>query len=297
MNFLRQVCLRALLSLPVVLSSTRASEQLQSDQFARVASVARKQAEKFGGPNHVLVAFDIDNTLLASPHPLGSDQWFMWQASLLESAPESKYLVAENIGDLVEKQGRLLTHHRMRLTQPSVPMTMGGLAESRFPLLILTARGPTSFDLTRKSLETAGVSIGTSALSLKKQLAEEFKPEALADLNQEFSEDERLKFRLTHTSAVRYSQGILLSAGQNKGAMLRLLLRGSRHEIKAVVFIDDLERNTTAVFDALKGTEFDVTTIRFSGEDTNIQGFLKGDKQRVHREWRQFRRLEAALFD
>src|SRR5688500_15980315 len=69
-------------------AALHASEITATDDFRAVAAAVAKYAHEFG-PDRVLLVLDIDNTLLAMDHDLGSDQWFEWQRYLLEHQPRS----------------------------------------------------------------------------------------------------------------------------------------------------------------------------------------------------------------
>src|SRR4051812_26364746 len=72
-------------ALAMTLGATPArAAHFETDSYARIYDTVRDQ-ERLHGAANVLVAFDIDNTLLASRQALGSDQWFDWQQSLIES--------------------------------------------------------------------------------------------------------------------------------------------------------------------------------------------------------------------
>ena len=86
--------------------------------------------EKYG-PEHVLLVCDLDNTLMAMNHPLGSDQWFEWQRYLIDHDPKSPYRVADTFPGLLDAQGVLYNLGRMHPTQPDLPELMGKAAGSR----------------------------------------------------------------------------------------------------------------------------------------------------------------------
>lgn len=64
-------------------SSSWAHEYLETKTHIDVFNKTSELRLKYGAKN-VLVVFDIDNTLLKANQPLGSDQWFEWQAEAIK---------------------------------------------------------------------------------------------------------------------------------------------------------------------------------------------------------------------
>src|SRR5882724_895334 len=74
--------------------SALAGEIRDTSDFKDVAAQVEKYCDQYG-PEHVLLVCDLDNTLMAMNHPLGSDQWFEWQRYLIEHDPKSPERVAD----------------------------------------------------------------------------------------------------------------------------------------------------------------------------------------------------------
>jgi microsomal dipeptidase-like Zn-dependent dipeptidase len=77
-----------------------ASELRGTKDFADVAAAVESVVEKYGA-EHVLLALDIDNTMMSMDNDLGSDHWFEWQRYLLENEPDSPLLVAKTFDGLL----------------------------------------------------------------------------------------------------------------------------------------------------------------------------------------------------
>src|SRR6185295_18717317 len=84
----------------------RASELQATKDFADVAEAVNRYVDKYGA-EHVLLALDIDNTVMSMDSDLGSDHWFEWQNYLLTNEPKSPHLVASTFPGLLEVQGVL----------------------------------------------------------------------------------------------------------------------------------------------------------------------------------------------
>src|SRR5215207_574614 len=95
-----------LLALVAASANLFASELTDTEEFAEIGAVVVKYAHKLE-PSRILLALDIDNTLLCMDNPLGSDQWFEWQRYLIDHEPKSKERVADTFPGLLEAQGLL----------------------------------------------------------------------------------------------------------------------------------------------------------------------------------------------
>src|SRR5688572_3023279 len=90
----------------VFCKATCASELRGTKDFADVAAGVKAAVEKYGA-EHVLLALDIDNTVMSMDNDLGSDHWFEWQHYLLNNEPDSPLLVAKEFDGLLKAQGIL----------------------------------------------------------------------------------------------------------------------------------------------------------------------------------------------
>src|SRR6185295_4497566 len=110
------------------------------DDFQEVGAVAARYADQFG-PEHVLVAVDIDNTILANDQVLGSEQWFDWQEYLMKYEPESPQLVAKDLPGLLDASGLLYTLGHMHPPQKNLPDIIKQVQARGIATIVLTSRG------------------------------------------------------------------------------------------------------------------------------------------------------------
>lgn len=246
----------------------------------------------------VLLVVDIDNTLLAMNQHLGSDQWFTWQDGLLKSDPDSPHLVAEDFPGLLEVQGTLFALSGMHPPEPDLPEHIKAIQDMGVTTVVLTSRSDDFRNAAQRELARNGYDFAKSALRIdeRRGVFLPFDP-ALPDAHG-LSADiiETIKDRL---SPVSYSGGIYMTAGQHKGHMLQTLLAraipddGARHEsrtFRAVVFVDDHQKHTQRVHDALADSPMDLATIRYSREDGNVAAFEASDKRQEVNGWRRLQR-------
>jgi hypothetical protein len=234
-----------------------------TDDLAIVAEDALSLSEELG-KDQVLVVFDIDNTLLAMEQGLGSDQWYDWQKDLQREDPCNGALVEDRLA----VQGALYFASAMRLTQPDAPEWVGRLQDQGIKVIALTSRG-SSFRLqTFRELRRNGFSFYSSAIGPMQGYAEEFVPAG-------------------GSRPARYEDGVFLTAGQHKGAMLKALLDKTGSAYPAVIVMaDDKERNLQAVLETFEDEETKVHAWRYGREDEAVALF---DGQEATASWQQIR--------
>lgn len=231
----------------------------QTDELGMVADAAIYLAERYG-PEQVLVVLDIDNTLLAMNQDLGSDQWFYWQRDLEQEDPCSALLV----NDRLAAQGALFFAGAMRPTQADGPEQVRRLQDAGLRVIAITSRGPDYRLQTFRELRRNGIAFWPSALPPQRGFAEEFVPQG-------------------GTRPARYEDGVFLTAGQNKGDMLKALLERTNTPWPLVVVIaDDKGYSLTEMMEAFDGTDTAVVAWRYSREDATVAAL---DRQGAARQW------------
>lgn len=267
----------------------------QADDFAAVVAAVERHVAKHGAADTLLV-IDIDNTLLAMEGPLGSDQWYEWQRYLQANEPDSHHLVASDMPGLLEVQGLLFMLGKMRPPQDDLPDLVRGVQEQGVPTLILTSRGPdfrvaTERELKARGYEFASTVIETEGVPTETHLP--YEPGALVDCG--VTLEEAGLFGIDPDKAPRevsFAEGVYMTSGQHKGAMLLTILHRAKRSPKAVVFVDDHGRHVNRVFDTLVRRGIECTAIHYGREDVNVDRFRYSDKSGVTQQWL---RLKAAL--
>ena len=86
-----------------------------------------------------------------------------------------------------------------------------------------------------------------------------------------------------------FGKGVLMVAGQHKGAMLLTILHRAGRMPKAVVYVDDHGRHVHRVSDALARRGVATTVFHYHREDANVKRFRYSDKSAVDRRWKRLR--------
>lgn len=250
------------------------------------------------GADQVLLVLDIDNTLLASDTELGSDQWFNWQEYLLANEPDSPHLVANDFPGLLNAQGLLFTLGSMHPPQADLPELIREVQASGVKTLVLTSRGEEFRTATARELRANDYDLAKSALETKEPLAAPFLPYDLDDLAAVgLSTKEAEAMKLKPAKAATYRDGIFMTAGQHKGAMLIALLHRATHPYKAIVYVDDHNHHVVRVLDALQRRGLDVSGYHYEREETKVDAFRYSDKTDVSRQWRRLDRTLKRIFE
>jgi hypothetical protein len=277
----------------LILSATlaaRASEIRGTKDFADVADAVDRYVDLYGA-EHVLLALDIDNTIMSMDNDLGSDHWFEWQNYLLKNEPSSRHLVAKDFDGLLEVQGILYNRGHMHPPQAEQPATVRRLQDRGIATILLTSRGPEFRAVTERELGRCKYDIAATALPVRGLPKGTF---LAYDLNTPEKDGltaaEIVAFKLPPPKPVSYANGVFLTAGQHKGIMLMTLLNDSPRDIKAVVYADDNVRHVGNVFSSAVDRNLDVASFHFTHEETRVQKFNYGDKSEVDAGWKAIER-------
>lgn len=249
----------------------------ETKSFKEIEKETLRLGNKYG-VSKVLVVLDIDNTILTMPRQFGSDQWFTWQSkNCLGDKYKSSYCVAKNFGELLGAQGQIFAMSQMVPTEKLTVNIIKNLQQKGFKLILLTSRGSEFRNSTYKELERYGLSFNDSAIGPYQGFAGKYKPYKLNNLNQYgLVQKDVLRSRLKKPRWVSYQNGVYMTAGQNKGIMLRNLLAKTNTDFKAIVFADDHHKHIKrmrAAFEDISGVE--LSLFRYGGVDHLVEKFKK----------------------
>jgi len=235
-------CMMLAIAIAPVRAETTSRTVAETDDLSEAIAEAIAAQRAVEG-KRVLLVFDIDNTLLTMPQYLGSDRWFNHNAELIAAGHNPDFATMDH---LISAQAMLFGLSTMELTQPDIPDLIMQATNAGIDVMLLTARGPDFFDVSVRELERNGVRWKAPTVcsiilcSADGRFDEIALTRALAHIGVPAPEGT--------LRPIKISQGVMLVAGQNKGALLDLLITalGQEH-ISQVVFVDDSERNVIAV--------------------------------------------------
>ena len=263
------------------------SEAIETAQFAHVLNKAVALGRKYE-PSKVLIVFDIDNTLLKTNQDLGGEPFFDWQASLLPEkgkAPNKNRLrLACDFDDLLKLERLALGLSRMSITEETVDSVITELKRHQFPIIALTSRGFDDATYTHRELNRNHIHLEDKAPDFSDTISWPHPPNV--------TDEERAKYKLFNQAA--YQGGVYFTEGMHKGAMLKELISQASSKPKAIVFVDNKEKHTSRVYEIIQAMGIDVTTIRYSVMDKEIEAFDKSSLRKA-KSVSDFRKLHEAL--
>ena len=190
-----------------------------TDELQLVTELSLDLAARYGG-DHVLVALEIDNTLLTVEQ--GQDQ----DAECPESA--------------------------MQPTQADAEQQVRRMQDAGLKVIVMTSRGPGCQIQTLRELGRNGFDFQASAWPPQSGYSEPFFPEGGA-------------------RPVVYEDGVYLTAGQDKGLMLKALLKKTGDSNPAlIVMVDHEQGNLNAVMKEFSWTGTKVHAWRYARKDVIV---------------------------
>jgi hypothetical protein len=206
--------------------------------------------------------------------------------------------VVNSFEELLEVQGMLYTLGRMHPPQPDLPLIINRLQVHGVNTLVLTSRGPEYRGATERELRRNRYDFDATALRVRNLPRGAYLPYDLNDLEADgLLPRDVSAFGLQPPKPITYEGGIMMTAGQPKGAMILAALHHAETEIRAVVYADDHMRHVAYVFAAVAGREFEIIGFHYTREEPRVKEFQYGDKKDVGRRWRKLSRLLEEVFD
>lgn len=293
-------CALPLVGFVVLSHLAAASDFRETESFAPVVDQAKAYVDEYGG-KQVLFVVDIDNTLLAMDRDLGSDQWFEWQEYLLEHQPQSRRLAAKNFGELLEVQGILFATTGMHPPEADLPAQIEAIQDLGVDTLVLTSRGDEYRPATIRELRRSGYEFADTSPAIRLFERDGYGDYETCSRFTPYFVDDPAQYGLTKREVevfglsdeprqVSYGDGVLMVAGQHKGAMLLVFLQLVGRDYDAVLYVDDHGRHVSRVYDAMSRRGIEVTTYHYTHEDARVDRFAYGDKTEVTRQWRRIRK-------
>ena len=196
---------------------------------------------------HLLVIFDIDNTIAKTPTELGSDQWFYAKVDQLKAQGKN---TQQAIDLTLPELFHIQFHSWLVPVEKQTVSVINNLQKKGVSVIALTAR---SLELTQRTLEQ------------------------MYQLGISFTKTDPYECPLTHGhkhgKKGLYIDGVIFSGNHNKGEMLVSWLSQIRYRPKKVIFIDDKLKNLQAVETAVHKRDYPFIGIRYGYEDARVQAF------------------------
>lgn len=201
--------------------------------------------------NHVteqtLIIFDIDNTIMRPSQQLGSDQWFNHRKIVHLNTGLTKNEALEiALAEWMAVQS--ITH--MQLAEEQTQEIIANLQREGFSVMGLTTRGLGLSTTTIRQLKTLDVDLTATAPAQKDIF---------------FDNKQGTLFR----------QGILFTAGSDKGTALQKFLELAGFKPEAILFINDKASHLTPIERYCKEVDIPFKGLRYGYVDEWVNSFRK----------------------
>jgi len=111
------------------------------------------------------------------------------------------------------------------------------------------------------------------------------------------SAQELIDFGITSSRPVMFQEGVFLTDGQHKGAMLRTLIHKLNLRFDAIIFVDDRLKHSEAMQAAFKDRPEALTTIQYAHNAQRIAQWRASDKGEAKQDWCQFSKAILAVHE
>lgn len=200
-----------------------------------------------------LFVFDIDNTLLTTRPGqfLASDEWYEWQRSLSDDAPEK-------IACRLRMQGLAYYLSHMESTERDVSSNfLSQVQTDGFASIALTARSPQFRFPTERELIANEFDFSKSLPSEADGIPGYYLPAQSRSIKSPRN--------------ASYQNGIAMLAGQHKGdALVDLLRRLDLGKYRRIIFFDDKSKNVEAMLETFRKDERAAIVFHYTAVDTAI---------------------------
>lgn len=182
------------------------------------------------GPERVLVVFDIDSTLLFDP----------------EGGPDLGELESTDPQRFRDVERTVMNLKSLRLTEAELLGELARLDAAGIARFAMSARGADMRDMTHRELEFNGISFphapecGPPLCTRRGRIEPD---QVLSAARSVLGSSELTRLGFERGRRISVSEGILMAAGLDKGVLTRVLLASLGGDYRAVVFIDDAQKN------------------------------------------------------
>ncbi len=194
-------------------------------------------AQEKHSPQDILIAFDLDNTLIHPITEVGSDQWLEYMAK--QHANENDISVAQAYENLLPLYFKIQHLIDLQLIEEIAIDILSDLQKTGITVIGLTMRSNPILDLTLEELDRLNIKF--SSLHPSKITLEGF----------------------THNPI--YNQGIIFCSSNNKGTILFEFLKRFNIKPKKIFCVDDKHHHLEKVHTAAQENGIECTCIHYTG--------------------------------
>ena len=288
--------MKHLILLTLLLINTSFAIEIETNTYADIKQKVLEKVKKYGVKNTLLV-LDIDNTTLQMAQNFGSDQWWNWQSkNCLGKEKKPSFCVTTKFSELLDIQGQIFALSNMLPTELTTVSTIKSLQDLGLKVILLTSRGPEFRNATERALKNNGLDFTKSAIGTAKGFGSTYIPYTLKNHSKYgLTKAEMKAMGNKKARPVSYMNGVFMTAGLNKGIMLKTLLKKTNSKFKAIIFADDHKKHTVRM-EAILGDDVDLTSFRYGAIDPAVKAFKQSDKSDAINAWNDFKSATKKVF-
>ena len=266
------------------------------ENFSDVREVIEERIKIYGA-DRVLIALDIDNTVMSMENDFGSEHWSIWQSKLITEGRFDVGAVARTIPTMLNVQSQITALSPMHAIERRIPIDLKQFGKQGVRMLALTSRGLSFHDATLREFRRNEFPFSTFAPGPKGG----FPGGSYMPLDLQYPELSGLTHRevkdlsLKSVEPALYRDGVFMTTGQHKGAMLRTLLFKLRAQFDAIIFIDDRLKHSQGMQAEFEKRREAVTTIQYSHNGKAIEQWQESDKFEAKQDWCDFSKALNAV--
>jgi predicted Fe-Mo cluster-binding NifX family protein len=192
-------------------------------------------------------------------------------------------------------QGILFSVGKMSPPEKGTPRIVKKIQAMGAKTFILTSRGMEFFYPSVRELYRNGYNFSNKAVTFNKEYNKPgffipFNPKTVAN-ELKLTKQNVTDFKLyKNPRPVLYNEGVFLTAGQHKGAMLKVWLKRTGFNPKAIIFVDDHEKHVKRVKAAFETSGLDVYSVHYTNLQDKVDQFKKSDKKTVINQWNKMKK-------
>jgi hypothetical protein len=202
------------------------------------------------GPDRVLVVFDVDSTLLFDP----------------QGGPDLDELESTDPRRFRDVERTVMNLKSLTPTEPQLLAELARLDAAGIARFAMTARGADMRDMTHRELEFNGITFarapecGPPLCTRRGRIAAD---QVLSAARSVLGSPELARLEFDRGRRISVSEGVLMATGLDKGVLTRVLLASLGGDYRAVVFVDDAQKNVTHMSRASQAMSEDVAIFHY----------------------------------
>lgn len=198
---------------------------------------------------NALLVWDVDNTLIEPKSAEGSDQWF---CALMDRELKAGVAYKTALAKWLPVYNDAQRKATVSMVEPTTDELIKKFQSDKVPMIALTYRSDELNEVIVKQLSSVGIDLSVTAPT---------------------KETFEVKHEESQAKPTCFYKGVMLCNGNDKGQILKLLLKKLNYIPELVVCVDDKMKYLVSIQNALEELSIKFVGIRYSYLDEKIRSF------------------------